>query len=84
VKRNAKLTVRVERIRIFVEFAIHLCSSGKKNIESRNVEVSDYACHVQGCYNVRIGRFEFLIAVWLESSLQRCYAVWIGKHLPAF
>jgi len=56
----------------------------KKNIESNNVKVSAVACRVQGCYHVRVGRFEVLMAVLLVSSLQGGYAVWTGKHLPAF
>jgi hypothetical protein len=61
---------------------VRACS--KKNIEIKNVKVSAFACHVQGCYHVRNGRFEDVMAVLLESSLQGCYAVLTGKHLPAF
>jgi hypothetical protein len=61
---------------------VRVCS--KKNIESNNVKVSAFACRVQGCYHVYFGRFEVLMAVLLESSIQGCYAVCTGKRLPAF
>lgn len=61
---------------------VRVCS--KKNIESKNVKVSAFACRVQGCYRVRSGRLEVLMAVLLESSLQGCYALWTGKHLTDF
>jgi hypothetical protein len=88
VKRNAKLTVRVREDSNFLSSFQYTCVRvlvcSKKNIESKNVNVSAFACRVEGCYHWRVGRFEVLMVVLLESSLQECYAVWTGKRLPAF
>jgi hypothetical protein len=71
VKHNAKLTVRVGEDSNFYR----VCSTPvfvyvvRYNIESNNVKVSAFACRVQVCYHVRIGIFEVLMPVLLESSL---------------
>lgn len=87
MKHNAKLTVRVGEDSNFCRVCntpVFVYVRSKKNIESSNVKVRAFACRVQVCYHVRIERFEVMMPVLLESSLQGCFAVWTGKHLPAF